>query len=73
MATLVQLGSTPSLPLDLMRQVGFARRELLWQNTLRMVMVGFARVADTTPADVEALVSQARGCGAEGAFDRGAT
>ena len=67
-ATLVQLGSTPSLPLDLMRQVGFARRELLWQNTLRMVMVGFARVADTTPADVEALVSQARGCGAEGAF-----
>ncbi len=67
-ATLIELGATPNLPLDLMGKVGFARRELLWQNTLRLVTVGLARVTDMTPPEVEKLVSQARGCGAEGAL-----
>ncbi|MGA3218729.1 MAG: DUF6079 family protein [Acidimicrobiales bacterium] len=67
-ATLIVLGATPNLPLDLMRKVGFARRELLWENTLRFVTVGLARATDMTPPEVEKLVSQARGCGAEGAL-----
>ena len=67
-ATLIELGATPNLPLDLMGKVGFSRRELLWQNTLRLVTVGLARATDMTPPEVEKLVSQARGCGAEGAL-----
>jgi hypothetical protein len=65
-ATVVELGSTPSLPLDLMAKVGPARRETLWHNTLRWVLVGPARVADMAAPDVGKLVEQARGCGAEG-------
>ena len=65
-ATLVELGAAPNLPLDLMGKMGFARRGLMWQNTERLVTVGLARVAEMGPPDVEGLVAQARGCGAEG-------
>jgi hypothetical protein len=65
-ATLVELGATPNLPLDLMGKMGFARRELMWQNTQRLVTVGVARVGEMSPPEAEALVAQARGCGAEG-------
>ncbi len=64
--TLVELGSTPSLPLAFMAQVGFARRDLLWQNTPRSVLVGMARLAEVSAAEAEQLVGHARGSGAEG-------
>jgi hypothetical protein len=64
--TLVQLGSSPTLPLQLLSDVGFARREFLWQNTLRAVVVGTARALELTPSDTDRFVTQARAAGAEG-------
>src|ERR1035441_9926456 len=42
------------------------RRQLLWQNTQRALLVGTVRVLELTAEDVTALVSQARSAGAEG-------
>lgn len=63
--TLVELGSTDKLPLALMGQVGFARREVFWQNTLRSVLAGVARVVDLGPGDAADLVGRARSAGAD--------
>ena len=65
-ATLMELGSSPSLPLDTIAQLGPSRRELLWQNTLRCLVVGSARLAELSTDDARVLVAQARAAGAEG-------
>ncbi|HEX9530147.1 MAG TPA: DUF6079 family protein, partial [Acidimicrobiales bacterium] len=67
-ATLVRLGSSAVLPLHLMGEVGPTRRELLWQNTQRAVFVATARVLELDPAELDRMVVQARGAGAEGCF-----
>ncbi|MGI8807176.1 MAG: DUF6079 family protein [Acidimicrobiales bacterium] len=64
--TLVELGSSPTLPLRLLADIGPARREFLWQNTLRSMLVVPVRVPELAEADVAKLVAQARSLGAEG-------
>ncbi|MEW6477042.1 MAG: DUF6079 family protein [Actinomycetota bacterium] len=66
--TLFELGSSPSLPLQLLAEVGPARRELLWQNTLRSLVVGPARLSELDAGEVRAAVAAARDAGAEGVF-----
>jgi hypothetical protein len=63
--TLVELGSTPVLPLQLLGELGMSRRELLWQNTLRSLLVGTVRLPELTVDDAANLVAQARAAGAE--------
>jgi hypothetical protein len=63
--TLVELGSTPVLPLQLLAELGMSRRELLWQNTLRSLLVGSVRLPELTVEDAAELVAQARASGAE--------
>jgi hypothetical protein len=65
-ATLYALGSTPQLPLQLLGEVGISRRELLWHNTQRAVLLGTGRVLELGADDVSGLVAQARTAGAEG-------
>jgi hypothetical protein len=65
-ATLVGLGSSAQLPLQLLAELGPSRRDVIWQNTLRSVLVAGARILDLTPADAAELVGQARSVGAEG-------
>jgi hypothetical protein len=64
--TLVELGSSATLPLRLLADVGPARREFLWQNTLRSLLVVPVRIPELAEADVATLVAQARSLGAEG-------
>ncbi len=64
--TLVELGSSPTLPFQLLTDVGPARREFLWHNTQRSLLVVPVRAPELTEADVAALVAQARALGAEG-------
>ena len=61
---LVELGSTPTLPLHALRQ-GPTRREVIWQNTLRHVLVTAARVAELEPAEVDELVRRTESTRAE--------
>jgi hypothetical protein len=63
--TLCELGSSPQLPLQLLGEVGIARRQLLWQNTQRALLVGTVRTLELTADDVTTLVIQARSAGAE--------
>ncbi|MGH8981189.1 MAG: hypothetical protein ACRDWE_09255, partial [Acidimicrobiales bacterium] len=65
-ATLTELGSTPSLPLATLTELGSSRRELLWQNTLRALVVDTARLTETSEDDAFAEVAKAREAGAEG-------
>ncbi|MDA8046258.1 MAG: hypothetical protein M0Z30_13635 [Actinomycetota bacterium] len=65
-ATLVGLGSSPQLPLQLLSELGPSRRDVIWHNTLRAVLVAGGRVLDLTPADAAGLAAQARAVGAEG-------
>ncbi|MDP9389629.1 MAG: DUF6079 family protein, partial [Actinomycetota bacterium] len=65
-ATLVELGSSPALPLQLLGELGTSRREVLWQNTLRAVLVGTVRVLELTPDEAVRLAAQARSAGATG-------
>jgi hypothetical protein len=65
-STLVELGSTPTLPLKLISEIGWARRQVLWQNTLRSVTVGSGRVLELGPENAMQLAGQARASGAEG-------
>ena len=67
-STLVELGSAPNLPLDLMKTAGPSKRELSWQNTRRYLTVLLARVAEWSPEDVAAAVEAAGAAGAEGAL-----
>ncbi len=64
--TLLELGSSPSLPWQLLADVGVARREFLWQNTLRSLLVGLVRVPELDGDDAATLVAQARSAGASG-------
>ncbi|MGH9185349.1 MAG: DUF6079 family protein, partial [Acidimicrobiales bacterium] len=64
--TVLELGSTPALPWQLLAEVGMARRELLWQNTLRSLLVGLVRVPELRPDEAKAFVDQARSAGAAG-------
>ena len=64
--TLVELGSSATLPLQLLGDVGPSRREILWHNTLRSVLVVPARVAELGEGEVSRLVDQARSLGAAG-------
>ena len=65
-ATLVELGSSTSLPLQLLGEVGASRREILWQNTLRTVVVATARVLEVDADEALRSVDQARAVGAAG-------
>ncbi len=65
-ATLAELGSTPTLPLDTLGQLRPSRRELLWQNTLRSLVVDTVRLSELSPDDAETMVSHALAAGAEG-------
>ena len=65
-ATCAEVGSSPALPLQLLAEVGASRRETLWQNTLRAVVVGTARVLELGPAEVQELARSALEAGAEG-------
>jgi hypothetical protein len=64
--TLLELGSSPSLPLQLLSEVGPARRELLWHNTLRSLVVGLVRLSELDADDAATAVESARAAGAEG-------
>ncbi|MHB8339586.1 MAG: DUF6079 family protein, partial [Mycobacteriales bacterium] len=64
--TLIELGSTRILPLQLLAELGPSRRELLWQNTLRSLVVAPVRLTELTPGEVDDLAAQAREAGAEG-------
>ncbi len=63
--TLTTLGSTNSLPLQTIAQLGASRRELLWQNTLRSLLVDMARAVELTPQDALSRVSDSGAAGAE--------
>jgi hypothetical protein len=65
-STLTDLGSAPWLPFQLLTQLGASRRELLWQNTLRTVLVATTRALELTGAEADAIVARAREIGAEG-------
>ena len=65
-ATLVELGSSPVLPLQLLAELGTSRREILWQNTLRTVVVATARILELDGDDAIRAVDQARAVGAAG-------
>ena len=67
-ATLVELGSSPKLPLDQMKATGTSKRELTWQNTRRYVTVSLARVAEWSPNDVSSCEEGALAAGAEAAL-----
>jgi len=65
-ATLVELGSSTVLPLQLLGEVGTSRREFLWQNTLRAMLIGTTRVVETGPDEARAAAERARATDAEG-------
>jgi hypothetical protein len=65
-STLVELGSAPTLPLKLIFEIGWARRQVMWQNTQRSVTVGSGRVLELGPEDAQQLTGQARASSAEG-------
>ena len=65
-ATLVELGSSTVLPLQLLGEVGMSRREFLWQNTLRAMLIGMARIVETGPDEARVAVERARATEAEG-------
>jgi len=64
--TLVELGSAPALPLQLLGEIGASRRQILWQNTLRAVTVATTRVLELDVQDAARTVEQARSLGAAG-------
>lgn len=66
-ATLVELGSSPALPLKLLAEVGPARRELLWHNTLRSLLVAPVRLSEFDADDLSVTLESARQVGAVGA------
>lgn len=65
-ATLAELGSSPVLPFQTLQELGWSRRELLWHNTLRSVVVGTTRLVELGPDDAGTAVARARDAGAEG-------
>ena len=66
-STLVELGSTPTLPLKLVAEIGLARRQVMWQNTVRARdRRSPAGCSSSAPRTHAQLVGQARASGAEG-------
>ena len=62
---LIELGSSQVLPLGTLRRSGRTRRDVIWQNTLRPVVVALARLGDLTPGDRRDLLGSMEGAGAE--------
>jgi Family of unknown function (DUF6079) len=53
--TLLDLGGTPALSVGLIREAGRSRRQVIWQNTLRHVLVVVARLSELGPPELEEL------------------
>ena len=64
--TLLRLGENATLPLQLQRDIGWSRRELMWENTPRALTVGLVRLVELGAEEAEATVARARATGAEG-------
>jgi Family of unknown function (DUF6079) len=54
--TLLDLGGSPALSVGLLGQAGRARRQVIWQNTLRHVLVTVARLPELGGAELDDLV-----------------
>jgi Family of unknown function (DUF6079) len=54
---LLDLGGTPALSMGLLRQAGRSRRQVIWQNTLRHVLVTAARLRDMGPPERDELLA----------------
>src|SRR5262249_10872854 len=54
---LLDLGGTPALSVTLIRDSGRARRQVIWQNTLRHVLVAAARLPELGPPELEDLTT----------------
>ncbi len=65
---LVERGRTPSLSLDLLRESGRSRRQLIWQQTLRQLLVTTARLSELGPEAVAELAGAVGRTGAEAAL-----
>ncbi|HYZ02344.1 MAG TPA: hypothetical protein VFA92_12690, partial [Candidatus Binatia bacterium] len=63
--TLLELGASPSLSVPLLRQAGRARRQVIWQQTLRHVLVAAGRLPDLTRAGLDELDAARARTGAE--------
>src|SRR5262249_20273489 len=62
---LTEVGGSPVLPLGTLRQSGRSRRDVLWQNTVRAVVVASAQLGDLTPGAIRELMGSLEGAGAE--------
>ncbi|HSR23739.1 MAG TPA: DUF6079 family protein, partial [Candidatus Eisenbacteria bacterium] len=58
--TLLDLGGTPALSMGLLRQAGRSRRQVIWQNTLRHVLVTAARLSELGQERDELLAAMER-------------
>src|SRR5207249_413040 len=58
--SLIDAGSSPALPLQLLSEIGVSRREFLWQNTLRRLLVAFVGVAELLSRSVAGDAARAR-------------
>ncbi|HEY7202471.1 MAG TPA: DUF6079 family protein, partial [Candidatus Dormibacteraeota bacterium] len=54
---LLDLGGTPALSMTLLRQAGRSRRQVIWQNTLRHLLVTAARLGELDEPEIAGLVS----------------
>src|SRR5204862_23087 len=50
------LGGTPALSVSLLRQAGRSRRQVIWQNTLRHVVVAAARLPELAGGELDELL-----------------
>ena len=57
--TLLDLGGSPALSVGLLGQAGRARRQVIWQNTLRHVLLTVARLPELGGPGVDELVGAA--------------
>ena len=57
--TLLDLGGSPALSVGLLGQAGRARRQVIWQNTLRHVLLTVARLPELGAQGVDELVGAA--------------
>src|SRR5215472_5927231 len=55
--TLLDLGGSPALSVGLLGQAGRARRQVIWQNTLRHVLVTVARLPELRGPELDDLVA----------------
>jgi hypothetical protein len=65
---LAELASSPALPLHWLKRSGRTRREMVWQNTLRSLLVEMVRLPDIGGAELEAMVAAMESTGAEAAL-----